>query len=104
MFVEFVDQLSQDRRGVADQRDFRLVQARRFLAVGIDAHDAKIFVDAPMRDRIEQPGADREHRVGLAPQFAAERQRDAERIAAVEHAAAAPVGQHGRLQHAARAA
>ena len=66
--------------------------------VGIDAHDLQILVDAPCRERHQQPGADRQHRVGLAPQFASERQRDAERIAAVEHAAAAPVGQHGRLQ------
>jgi hypothetical protein len=57
----------QDRRGVADQRNFRLVQTRRFLAVGIDAHNAKILIDAPMRDRIEQPGADGKHRVGFAP-------------------------------------
>ena len=36
-----------------------------------------------------EPRADREHRVGLAPQFAAERQRNAERIARIEHALAA---------------
>ncbi len=98
-FRQRVDQSAQDRRGVADQRDLRLVQARRLLAVGIDAHDLQILVDAPGRHRIEQPRADAEHRVGLAPQVAAERQRDAERVAAVEHAAAAPVGEHRRLQH-----
>ena len=37
--------------------------------------------------------------VGFAPQFAAERQRHAQRVAAVEHAAAAAIGEHRRLQH-----
>ena len=99
VFRERVDQPPQDRRGIADQRHLRLAQARRLFAVGIDAHDLQVAIDAPLRHRIEQPGADAEHRVGLAPQLAPERQRDAERIAAVEHAAAAPVGEHGRLQH-----
>ena len=98
VFRERVDQLPQGRRGIADQRDFGLAQTRGFFAVGIDAHDLQIFIDAPRGERHEQPGADRQHRVGLAPQFAPERQRDAERIAAVEHAAATPIGQHGRLQ------
>ena len=40
-----------------------------------------------------------EHHVGLAPQLVAERQRHAERIAAVEHAAAAAIAEHRRLQH-----
>ncbi len=75
------------------------MQTRGLLRIGIDAHDVQIAVDAPLGDRREQPCADRQYRVGLGPQFAAERQRDAERVAAVEHAAAAPVGEHGRLQH-----
>ena len=40
-----------------------------------------------------------EHHVGLAPQLVAERQRHAQRIAAVEHAAAAAIAEHRRLQH-----
>ena len=97
-----VDQPAQDRRGIADQRDLRLVQARRLLAGRHRrGRSARSLVDAPLRaagSSSRVPTA--EHRVGLAPQFAAERQRDAERIAAVEHAAAAPIGQHRRLQHA----
>ncbi len=76
--------------------------ARGLVAVIIDAHDLQIFVDAPLRHGVEQPRADREHRIGLAPQVAAERQRNAERAAAVEHATAAAVGEHGRLQHVAK--
>ena len=38
-----------------------------------------------------QPGADAKHDVGLGPKIVAERQRDAEGIAAVEHAAAAAI-------------
>ena len=51
------------------------------------------------RSWIEHARADAEHHVGLAPQLAAERQRDAQRIAAVEHAAAAAIAEHRRLQH-----
>ena len=63
----------------------------------------ELAVDAPLPELDEQARADREHHVGLAPQIAAERQRDAQRIAAVEHAAAAPIGEHRRLQQCATA-
>ena len=56
-------------------------------------------VDAPLPELDQHAGADAEHHVGLAPEVAAERQRDAQRIAAVEHAAAAPIAEHRRLQH-----
>ena len=93
-----VDQATQDRSGIADQRRCRTREAFRLLGIGIDADDGKLRIHAPLRKAVEQPRADAEHHVGLAPQFAAERQRDAQRIAAVEHAAAAPIGQHRRLQ------
>ena len=38
-----------------------------------------------------------EHGIGLAPQLVSERERDAERIAAIEHAATAPEREHRRL-------
>ena len=44
-----VDQLAQDRRGIADQRDGGLVLARRLFRVGIDADDLEVLVDAPCR-------------------------------------------------------
>ena len=69
------------------------------LGVGIDADDRKIAVDAPCAELGEEPRADRQHDVGLAPQLAAERQCHAQRIAAVEHAAAAAIAEHRRLQH-----
>ena len=67
--------------------------------IGIDADDLDVLVDAPLLELDQHAGADAEHHVGLAPQLAAERQRDAQRIAAVEHAAAAAIAEHRRLQH-----
>ena len=90
----------QDRLGVAGQRHRGLVQAVVLLRIGIDADDRQLAVDAPLPELDEQPRADRQHHVGLAPQIAAERQRHAQRIAAVEHAAAAAIAEHRRLQHA----
>ena len=54
---------------------------------------------APLPELDQHAGADAQHHVGLAPQIAAERQRHAQRIAAVEHAAAAAIAEHRRLQH-----
>ncbi len=71
-----VDQAAQDRAGVADQRDRRAAANRSgFLGIGVDADDGEVRVGAPLRERVEQAGADGEHHIGLAPQFAAERQR-----------------------------
>ena len=67
--------------------------------VGIDADDLDALVDAPLPELHQHARADAQHHVGLAPQLVAERQRHAERIAAVEHAAAAPIAEHRRLQH-----
>ena len=72
---ERVDQPAQDGRGVADQRHLRLAHARRLLGVGVDAHHGELAVDAPDGERVEL-GADRQHRVGLAPQIVADRQVD----------------------------
>ena len=93
-----IDQLAQDRRGVADQRHLRLAIARRFFRIGVDTDHGQRAVDAPRRHRIEL-GADREHRIGFFPQLMPKRQRDAEGIAAVEHTASTPIGQHRSLQH-----
>ena len=76
-----VDQPPQDRRRIADQRDGGLAMLRGLLRIGIHRDDREIIVDAPHRVLEEQPRADREHHVGFAPQFVAERQRDGERIA-----------------------
>ncbi len=74
MRAERIDQAAQDRRSVADQRDRRPAEALRLLGIGIDADDREVVVDAPLGEAEEQPGADAEHHIGLAPQFAAERQ------------------------------
>ena len=86
---QFGKQASQDRRGVAGQRHRGLVQPVMLFRVGIDADNFMLGTDAPLAELDEEPRADRQHDVGLAPQVAPERQRDAERVAAVEHAAAA---------------
>ena len=99
---ERVDKPAQDRLRVADERHRGLMHARRLLGIGIDADDRDVVVDAPLRERVIHPRADAEHDVGLAPELAAERQRHAEGIAAVEHAAAAPIAEHRRLQHVRR--
>ena len=96
---QFREQALQDRLGVADERHPGPLPAIVFLRIGIDADDGEVAIDAPFAKLHEQPGADREHRVGLAPQFVPQRQGDAERAAAIENAAAAPIGQHRRLQH-----
>ena len=96
---QHVEQAPQDRLGVADQRDRRLVQAAGLLRIGVDADDLEVLVDAPLPELDQHAGADAEHHVGLAPQLVAERQRHAQRIAAVEHAAAAAIAEHRRLQH-----
>jgi hypothetical protein len=49
---------------------------------------------------LEQPGANREHCIGLAPELVAKRQHHAEQIATVDHPAAAPEAHHRRLQQA----
>ena len=67
--------------------------------IGVDADDGEPFVHAPLHQAGEQAGADRQHHISFAPQFAAKRQRHAQRIAAVEHAAAAAIAEHRRLQH-----
>ena len=97
---QHVEQAAQDRLGVADQRDGRLVQARRLLRIGVDADDRRGSSSMPhCWSWISMRVPTAEHHVGLAPQFVAERQRHAEWVAAVEHAAAAAIAEHRRLQH-----
>ncbi len=94
--------MSRRRIGAAspDECDRRGAVFRRLVRIGVDRDDRQVVVHAPHGVLEEQPRADREHHVGFAPQFVAERQRDGERIAAVEHAlAATETAQHGRLQH-----
>ena len=97
--VERVDQAAQDRLGVADERD----RGRRkrsgssgSASIRIDRErvvDAPL-VERPVNSRVPIPSTTSASR----PQLMAERQRHAEWIAAVEHAAAAPEGHHRRLQ------
>jgi len=93
-----VDKAAQDRTCIADEGCSGWRESFGLLGIGVDADDGEARVDAPLRKAVEQASADGEHHIGLAPQFAAERQRDAERIAAVEHAPAAPIGKYRRLQ------
>ena len=76
---QFRQQALQDRCGIAGERHRRFVQAAVFLGIGIDADDLEHAIDAPLPELNEQPRADRQHHVGLAPYFVAQRQRDAER-------------------------
>ena len=79
------------------------MQAARLLGIGVDADDLDVLVHAPLAELDQHAGADAQHHIGLAPQLAAERQGHAQRIAAVQHAAAAPIAQHRRLQHGGQA-
>ncbi len=95
---QHVEQAAQDRLCRADQRDRGFGEPRRLLRIGIDADDREIAVDAPMQEWHVQMRAHGQHHVRLGPQVAADRQVDRERIAIVEHAAAAAVGEDRRLQ------
>ncbi len=64
---ERLDQPAQDGLGIADQRRRRPRETLRLLGIGIDADDGKLGVEPPLREAVEQPGADAEHHVGLAP-------------------------------------
>ncbi|MCZ7656468.1 MAG: hypothetical protein M5U07_00765 [Xanthobacteraceae bacterium] len=98
---QHIDEPAQDRCGIADQRHRRWHDARGFLGIRIDPDDRQVVVDAPLGQREEQPRADGQHDIGFAPELASERQRDAQRIAALQHAlAAAEADAYGRLQHA----
>ncbi len=72
-----VDQAAQNAAGVANERHGGACEPFRLFGIGVDADDGELGIDAPLREAVEQPGADAEHHVGFAPQFAAERQRDA---------------------------
>src|SRR5450759_1136870 len=52
MFRERVEQVPQDRRGVTDQRHFRLAITGRLFAVGVDADNGNSWIDSPPRPRI----------------------------------------------------
>ena len=95
---QHVEQAAQDRLCRPDQRDRGFGEPRRLLRIGIDANDRKVAVDAPMQEWHVQVRAHGQHHVRLGPQVAADRQVDRERIAIVEHAAAAAIGEDRRLQ------
>ena len=84
---------------VADQSRGGLVQPARLLRVGVDADHLELLVHAPLAELDQHARAHAQHDVGFAPELVRERQRHAERIAAVEHAAAAAIAEHRRLQH-----
>src|SRR5215212_7607058 len=94
-----VDQPAQDWRAVTDERDGRTLAALGLLRVGIDPDDAQLFVCSPMMKSEEQPRSDGENGIGFTPKLMPERERDAERIAGIEHTAAAAEGHDRRLQH-----
>jgi hypothetical protein len=75
------------------------VQAAGFFGVGVDPDDLDALVHAPLAELHQHAGADPQHHIGLAPKLAAERQGDAQRVSAVEHAATAAIAEHGGLQH-----
>ncbi len=100
MLRQEVDEAAQDRLGVTHQGHGGRLEARRLLGIGIDADHREVVVQAPLVERVVQVGADGEHHVGLGPFLVPERERHAQGIAGIEHAAAAPEGQHRGLQQA----
>ena len=47
-FCELIDQRTQNRSGITDERYFRLVDPRGLVRVGVDAHDLQRLVHAPL--------------------------------------------------------
>jgi len=74
---ERIDQTTQYRFGIADQCHGGRRKPFRLVRIGIDANDGEIRIDPPLRIAVEKPRPHTEHHVGFAPQFPAERQRDA---------------------------
>ena len=66
-FCELVDQRTQNRSGITDERYFRLVDPRGLVRVGVDAHDLQRLVHAPLSHRIEKARSDGEHGIRLRP-------------------------------------
>ena len=81
---------------IADQPDLELADAIELVAVDVDLDDLELVVGAPGGERKLQPRADGEHHVGLGPERMAARQRVTERMALVEHALAAAIGDDRR--------
>ena len=99
-----VEQRAQHRRGVADQRDVRSVPARSGSSGSASTRITFRSLSTPQLSVAgRQAGADRRSPHRPRATVRGQRQRDAERIAAVEHAAAAPIAQHRRLQHGGQA-
>ena len=86
------------RSGVAGEPDLGLANAIELLGVDIDLDQRELVVSAPVRELKLQPRADRDHDIGLRPQRMAARQRVAERMAIVEHAASAAIGHDRRAE------
>ncbi len=68
------------------------------LGVDVDPHDLHRRIDAPDALLRVEPRADREHRIRLAPEAMSDRIRHGEPVRGRDHAAAAAIGDDGRLQ------
>ena len=88
----------QNGRRVAGEADLGLSNAVELVRVDIDLDERELVVGAPAAERKLESRPDREHDVGLRPQRMAARQRVAERMAIVEHAAPAAIGHHRRAE------
>src|SRR5262249_22970102 len=64
---ERIDQATQDRRGIADEGDRGPGESFRLVGISMDANDAKLSVDPPVRVPENQPWPHPEHHAGLAP-------------------------------------
>ena len=101
---QHVEQALQDRLGVADQRDRRLVQTRAGSSGSASTRMiVEVVVDAPLLE-LESACVPTPSTTSASPHSSRPSGRvTLKRIAAVEHAAAAPVAEHRRLQHGATA-
>ena len=84
--------------GVAGEPDLGRANPVELLGIDVDLDQRELVVGAPVRELKLQPRADRKHHVGLRPQRMAARQRMAERMAIVEHAASAAIGHDRRTK------
>jgi len=57
--------------GIASESQCGHAKTLRLLGIGVDPDNGKLAIDSPLGEAGEEPRVDREHQVGLAPQFAA---------------------------------
>jgi hypothetical protein len=98
-FRHGVDELGKRHPRIGDDVHVRRPRRDRLRGIDIDANELHRIVASPLYDRVEQPGADREHHVDLRPHVVARLQRLRQRMADVDRAHAVLAHHHRRLEN-----